>query len=578
MFLSWLVSFMNFLHPGAWVWAAVAVPIVLAYLRKIRSRRIPVSTTLFWQQAVGPRDQKPAFRQLSHVLSLLLQLLFVVLLTLAIAEWTAADVRQPPQRVVLVLDNSASMRVSDVSPDRFGAAQARALHLIRSMRPADQLSLVTTARPTRVQCPLTGDATELTERLRAISAQAEEGEMEAAVQLARQILASSRDLATGSPQPTDRLIVLTDACFDASPPLSADSAIHWSIVGAPADNVAITAYQVRRSVVDPQSSEAFTEVSNPGTRTIRCQLNLDLNDRPIDVVPLTLEPGSRTRHVTTFQSAEGGLLKASLQFEEQDAGGEESRLPGNVLSADDVAEIQLPARSSIPVTLVTPGNVFLQQVLQALPGVALTVTDQLPAVAPPSGVLILHSQSVDPIPDGHVVVIDPRSSSDLWNIIGPATQPRITEVDQQSPLLRNVELQECGFSAAAALQPVGDHQVLAAARDNSPMMLLFRRPAGDALLLPFRLENSDLPLRTAFPILFANLLASRFADDAPVVADASLLSAAESNLQQRSLMSADEQTLLVPTAPSLPITMILILTALSLTMCEWWMYHRRWVR
>ncbi len=41
---------MNFANPSSLLWAGLAVPIVIFYILKIRLRRVPVSTILFWQQ------------------------------------------------------------------------------------------------------------------------------------------------------------------------------------------------------------------------------------------------------------------------------------------------------------------------------------------------------------------------------------------------------------------------------------------------------------------------------------------------------------------------------------------------
>ena len=41
---------MNLLHPLALAWFGLAIPIVIFYILKIRMRRVPVSTTLFWRQ------------------------------------------------------------------------------------------------------------------------------------------------------------------------------------------------------------------------------------------------------------------------------------------------------------------------------------------------------------------------------------------------------------------------------------------------------------------------------------------------------------------------------------------------
>src|SRR3954451_22680130 len=100
---------MNLLHPLALAWLGLAVPIVILYILKIRLRRVPVSTTLFWRQIFEEKQPRSIWQHLRHLISLLLQLAFLILLVLALAEpflrWEVLEAR----RVVLIVDNSASM-------------------------------------------------------------------------------------------------------------------------------------------------------------------------------------------------------------------------------------------------------------------------------------------------------------------------------------------------------------------------------------------------------------------------------------------------------------------------------------
>src|SRR5438552_8403272 len=114
---------MNLANPSALLWASLAVPIVVFYILKIRLRRVPVSTTLFWRQIFEEKQPRSIWQHLRHLLSLLLQLLFLCLLVFALTEpffhWEALEAR----RVVLVIDNSASMNATDAAPTRLGRAK-----------------------------------------------------------------------------------------------------------------------------------------------------------------------------------------------------------------------------------------------------------------------------------------------------------------------------------------------------------------------------------------------------------------------------------------------------------------------
>src|SRR6185295_13913901 len=107
---------MSFATPFALAWAALTVPIVVFYILKIRLRRVPVSTTIFWRQIFDEKQPRSLWQQLRHWLSLLVQLVLLALLVGALADpyfsWEFFQAR----RRVLVVDNSASMSATDVTP------------------------------------------------------------------------------------------------------------------------------------------------------------------------------------------------------------------------------------------------------------------------------------------------------------------------------------------------------------------------------------------------------------------------------------------------------------------------------
>ena len=143
---------MNLVNPAALLLAGLAVPIVVFYILKIRLRRVPVSTLLFWQQIFEEKKPRSLWQRLRHLLSLLLQLAFLALLVFALADpifrWQQARAR----RLVLVVDNSASMNASDVLPSRLEAAKAEGRRLIDGMRLGDELAIIAAGPQPRVAC------------------------------------------------------------------------------------------------------------------------------------------------------------------------------------------------------------------------------------------------------------------------------------------------------------------------------------------------------------------------------------------------------------------------------------------
>src|SRR5205807_1012500 len=168
-------------------------------------------------------------------------------------------------------------------------------------------------------------------------------------------------------------------------------------------NVAITRFQVRRSLTDPVGYEILAEVVNHSDEPVECKLDLLLNDDVIDVIPLKLAAEGKWSQTFEKTSPQGGRLLARLDR-------------ADALMADNQAFALLPKREFQPVLLVTEGNHFLQMVFQASPLVKLSVAKELKGLPPAGAVTVYHRKVPAQLPPGPVLVIDPAGPCDLWQV------------------------------------------------------------------------------------------------------------------------------------------------------------------
>src|SRR5438270_13060338 len=143
---------MNFANPAALFWATLAIPIVIFYILKIRQRRVPVSTTLFWREIFEEKQPRSLWEYLRHLLSLLVQVALLCLLVFALTEpffkWQLLEAK----RVVLVVDNSASMNATDVSPTRLAKAKDEGRRIIDGLRFRDEMAIIAAGTQPQVRC------------------------------------------------------------------------------------------------------------------------------------------------------------------------------------------------------------------------------------------------------------------------------------------------------------------------------------------------------------------------------------------------------------------------------------------
>ncbi|MCP4782008.1 MAG: VWA domain-containing protein [Fuerstiella sp.] len=477
---------MSFSTPAAFLWALLAVPIVIFYLLKIRMRRMPVSTLMFWEQVFDEKQPRSVWRQLRHLLSLLLQLLFLSLLVSAVTDpFLQSDVREQ-RRLVVVVDTSASMQaLSDNGDSRLVTAKSQIGQMIRSLKPRDEIALLVAGGRPRVACGLTSHQRTLQNRLDEIVPTDGPTRVIDAVKIGRRLAASRENT---------QIVVVTDGCFAGAAGLAAEDHVVWSQVGASSgNNVGITRFQVRRSLLDPIAYQILIEVGNFSDKAVECGLDLSLGGELLDVVPLKLAAGEIWTDVFEKTSIVGGVVSADLQSVDD-------------LAADNTAGAILPARLKIPVTLVTDGNWFLQRALEANDIVDLTLAAEVPQKPSPEGVLILHRNIPEQVPAGNVFIVQPTTATDLWDIAGAIEQPLVDKQDTSSDLMRHIRLDNVLMPEALKLIPKVDYTALVESISGEPLYLQIPHDDGHALVLPVNIDQGDLPLRTAFPIMLTNAL------------------------------------------------------------------------
>lgn len=487
---------MNFAHPAALAWAALALPIVAFYVLKVRLRRVPVSTSLFWNQIFEEKRPRSFWRHLRHLLSLACQLLLLGLLVFALGEPLWGDSSKDQRRIVLIVDNSASMSAAEglAGKTRLDAARDRARGLVDALRSNDEMAIVSAGAAPTVQVGLTSHQRTLREAIAKIAPTEGPTRVIEAVELARRLLAE---------HPNHRIVVLSDGGFDGAEGLVGADDVDLSPVASSAENLGIVQFQARRSLVDPVGYELLVEVENAGDSPAEGRLDIDLKSadgtvQPLDAVALKLEPNGKWSRVFEKVTAAGGEVVARLNR-------------ADALAAHNQAFALLPRRDRQKVTLVTSGNLFLEKVFEASPLVALERLKQWPegeSATAGRGLVVFHRNVPNILPAGSVFVIDPRGGCDLWDLGEPLADPIVARQSTDSPVMTHVKLQDMVMPEARKLSPRGPVKVLAESPSGDPLLAAFDRPDGQGkvLVLLADLEQSELPLQTAFPILATNAL------------------------------------------------------------------------
>lgn len=513
---------MSFAAPIALTLLTIALPVIALYILKVRLRRVPVSTNLFWKQIYEEKPPRSIWQQFRHWLSLAMQLLFLLLLVLAIADPFFAWQSKQARRIVLIVDNSASMQATDVAPSRLDAAKHAATELIDGLRDGDQMAVVVAGTPPVVISGLSGHVPSLKRAIQEIPVTDKRTQLQAAIELGTNLVGD---------HPGGSIVVLTDGCVDTTELRTAESVdessrvavetntttppqqppITHRVFATAASNIGITQFQARRSMSDPLGYEILVSVRNASSETVSCRLELFLDDSPVDVLPLTMKPDELWTRSLEKTSLPGGVLRAELSSISKalaNGSGGDGTVDSSLdqLAVDNTAWAVLPARVIQRVLIVSPGNLFLQKVFEANPLVEVSVVRDAPAEWPAGTIVVLHGQVPPVLPGGPVLAIDPIGDCDAWTV-GPVIEnPIITEQDKLSPLMTHIRLDNVVIPEARRLQFAAKPKPLATTLDGEPVYAEVPRTNGKCLVLSVNLDRSDLAFRTAFPILVSNAL------------------------------------------------------------------------
>ena len=294
--------------------------------------------------------------------------------------------------------------------------------------------------------------------------------------------------------------LLTDgvAHLDVSPDMAVES------VFAPADNIAITAFDAKSSLHDPTRYQALVQVFNASVRPKQVRLALTGENGFALERDLKLSAGATINQTLDVTDYADGVLRAEV------------RAQGDGFQLDDVAYGVVASHRVKRVLLVTAGNRHLQASLERLPGVALTVlkpAQYRPAADYDANVFDRFAPPERPAPGALLF----RPPPVTWlPAFGPTTtNPVITRWDQSHPLAVNVSWRGVHMQRAAlAKLSAHDSQtdVVLALGESEGVLVAAGGTASRGITgarwiaVGFALDDSNFAMQPAFPVFLGSAL------------------------------------------------------------------------
>ncbi|MCS7065799.1 MAG: BatA and WFA domain-containing protein [Fimbriimonadales bacterium] len=464
----------------------VAGFIILLYLLKIRRREVRVPARFLWPPITTDVRANALFQRLRPNLLLFLQLLIALLLLLALARPAMQARGALGRQTVVIVDASASMGATDVSPSRFEAARRRLRTLIREMSASEQLAIIEAGPNVRVVASLTADQRKLHDAVNSLQLSDARGNIDEALRLAAALVGNR----AGS-----RIVLLSDGAFPEVTDFSPGKAqLVYESLGQHSENVALTAMDVQERA---GGIEWFVGLRNFGEKPAKGILEFYAGGELVDAREITIPAKGATGQTLTLPRVREPL---------------EARLVLNdALTSDNRAYLLGATEQTVRVLLVGEGNFFLERALALEPNVQLDKSPTVPesergntAGGGNYDLIIFDGTPIVPVKARAVMVIRSKGGP-IAELGGAIKLPRVATWERDHPLLRYVEMGNLLIDSAPRLSPAPWAKVLAESQ-QTPLIVAGEQAGRKWIGIGWDLLESDFPLQPGFPIFIANVL------------------------------------------------------------------------
>ncbi|HEU5323215.1 MAG TPA: VWA domain-containing protein, partial [Methylomirabilota bacterium] len=366
------------------------------------------------------------------------------------------------------------------------AAAAEAAALVRRLGEGAEIMVIESGVQPNVTAALGRDRDRALAAIRAAHARDLPNRLPEAVRTARALVGTD---------PRAEIHVFTDGAFaPAATPETTDPRVRWSPVGRRGHNVGITSLSIRRVYSGSFEYQAFVALANYTAEPQSFEFSLELDGKTIAERSVTLEPSVRRSIILPFSHGGGGTVTARLSVSDD-------------LAADNVAYAVVPPPRKIAVTLVSPGNLFLEKVLRTDPQVALEVKtpEQYPGGMEEADVVVIDSTTPARVGQGRFVFVNTVPPDVPIEVLGRMERPSVMDWDRAHPVMRHVEFAKVAIEDALRIRPLAAGRALVEAV-GGPLIYALEEPDRKAIFVGFDLFKTDFPLRVAFPLILSNTL------------------------------------------------------------------------
>jgi len=510
---------MSFLSPWiALLAAAIALPLFISlYILRLRRQRQVIGSTFLWRQATRDLEVNAPIRKLRLSLLFLVQLLLLAALIAAIGEPALRGEGDAAQRLVILIDHSASMNATDAPghASRLDHAKRFASDIVRNMsnRTEQQMAAVLAfGASAEVLQGLSTSSDALLDAIDAIDPTDEEADFAAALDLAGSFTAATDEAGAAATE----LIILSDGAVaragDNAARVNADNVRFVQVGPAPgseAPNIGFVTASARRDPDNPAICIIFARLIStfdvPTELTITVRRGADAETTRSVSLPAATDdaPGEATL-TFTLDVPDGALVSLSHDLSDS-------------LAADNRVAMVIPAPRRPRIGLVYAGDApdpYVAQLLEATEPESLRVmpNERYEAIPP---------DWIDSGREFDLIVFDRVQGFAMPSVptlsfgaapVGVSLEAgddsrgqRMLSWQRQHPLLRHVSLDTLVFAGVESMS-LPDHAEALASGRNGPVIAVMNARGARHVLVAFALSRSNWPRELSIALFMQNAL------------------------------------------------------------------------
>jgi Ca-activated chloride channel homolog len=478
---------MSLLNPWALFWLAAVGPVILMYFLKLKRKKVPVSSTWLWTKSIQDIRVNAPFQKLRSSLLLILQILLILIAALALADPIGRTTPPEEKRWVFLIDRSASMQAKDKKPSRLAVAKETARELLKSCGPKDEVMIVAFSNRAQVMTPLTADRGAVERAIDAI----EPADTVTRIQEAYRIAASAVQ-----PYKTRTIVVLSDGRFEPIQTSSDQIDLKYVPIGDEkgARNAAVTAVEVKKPQKADEPWSVFAQLDLFSKEEVEFLVELHVNgELHKDVKPVKMAPNTSGAVLWELTKLEPQIVEVKIRLDDD-------------LDVDNRALVVV--RPERPKLLVAgPGNFFLEKAIAQVRDMdPFMAEDFSKSSSGDYDIVVLHGTMPESLPEGRYLILGELPKWEGIKAEGEVAQPAVMDWDRRHPVARMVNFSGLYVKSAPKLTLPGFASPIVEGPDNAPLIFAWEKGRTRAVVVTFKLLESDWPLRLSFPLFLSNAL------------------------------------------------------------------------